>query len=342
MELDFETEPIQLEEIVSILGQPLRLNGDNYEWRCPACPGGDRSGDNLKFSKSKGIIKCFACDYGTTVTGIIARRRIAARNGEEQPVYEQPARNEIVPPAPPIEKEKAIPENELDTYYWNCHIALMKRKDILRQMYEKHTILPKTATECWIGYDEEKDMLVFPSRAIGKDPTEALYQTTPNGAEYREYKGEKTIRRISGYDSKICTAYATGFTMHAIICEGYKDAYNLVQILKMTDPERLGYTAIFTVQNGTNSINTNNCLQKSDWKRFDEVGLIMDNDTAGTKAIETAQDKFPFMKDLRDVYIKGYNDIQERFAKEFAPQVDIEKALSAAWLADYEKEQPIL
>jgi len=342
MEMDFDLNPITLEEVVSILGQPLRQNGDNFEWKCPACPGGDKHGDNLKFSVSKGIIKCFACDYGSEITGIIARRRFAAAKGEEMPVYNQPVRSEqIMPPVPPIEKEKAIPEEELDAYYWNCHIALMKRKDILRHMFEKHTILPKTATECMIGYDENKDMLVFPSKAVGKDPTEALALSTPNGAEYREYKGEKTVRRISGYDSKICTVYASGFTMHAIICEGYKDAYNLIQILKMTDPERLSYTAIFTVQNGTNSINANNCLQKSNWKRFDEVGLIMDNDAAGTKAIEVAQEMFPSMQDFRNIYIKGYNDIQERFAKEFAPKIDIEKALSASWITEYEKEQPI-
>lgn len=343
MELDFETDPITEDEVIAILGNNYKRQGDELVWRCPACPGGDKSGDNLKFNRSKGIIKCFACNYGSEITGIIARRRIAANNGEEQPAYQQPVREQtIMPPAPPIEKEKAIPESELDTYYWNCHIALMKRKDILRQMFEKHTILPKTAVECGIGYDEDKDMLVFPSRAIGKDPTEVMtYLTTPNGAEYREYKGEKTIRRISGYDSKICMVHATPFSMFSIICEGYKDAYNLFQLLTMIDPERLSYTSIFTVQNGTNSINTGNCLQKINWNRCDEVGLLMDNDDAGTKAIEVAQDKFPSMKDYRPMFLKGYNDVQERFAKEFAVNVDIEKALSAAWLADYEKEQPI-
>lgn len=346
MELDFETEPITEQEVIAILGNNFKRQGDELVWRCPACPGGDKSGDNLKFNRTKGIIKCFACDYGSDITGIIARRRYAAAHGEDLTAnsYVAPP-PPIVPPAPPVEveKEKAIPEDELDAFYWNSHIALMKRKDILRQMFERHTILPKTAAECMIGYSEEKDMLVFPSKAIGKDPTEALLQTTGNGAEYREYKGsEKIVRRVSGYEPKICTIYATAFTMHAIICEGYKDAYNLVQLLKMTNPEQLSYTAIFTVQNGTNSINTNGCLQKSNWKRFDVVELLMDNDKAGDKAIETARSFFPEMVDARDKYIKGYNDVQQRFKEEFASRVDIEKALSASWLAEYENEQPIL
>lgn len=342
MELDFDTNPITEEEVISILGNNYKRQGDELVWRCPACPGGDKSGDNLKFNKSKGIIKCFACEYGAEITGIIARRRIAAYRGEEQTVYQQPVREQtIMPPTPPLKKEKAIPESELETYYWNCHIALMKRKDILRQMFEKHTIMPKTAVECCIGYDEDKDMLVFPSKAIGTDPTEALLGATPNGAEYREYKGDKTIWRITGYEPKICTVYATDFATHAIICEGYKDAYNLMQLLKMTDPERLSYTVIFTVQNGTNSINANNCLQKINWRKFKEVGLLMDNDNAGTEAIEVARSYFPEMKDYRDLYIKGYNDVQKRFEKEFAPRVDIEKALNAPWIAEYEKEQPI-
>ena len=343
MELDFDTNPITEDEVISILGNNYRRQGDELVWRCPACPGGDKSGDNLKFNRTKGIIKCFACDYGTTVTGIIARRRFAAYRGEEQPDYQLPQREQqAVPPAPLIEKEKAIPENQLDIYYWNCHIALMKRKDILRQMFEKHTILPRTAAECIIGYDEEKDMLVFPSKKVGKAPTAAMVGSTPNGAEYREYKGEKKVRRISGYEPKICTIYATALTKQAIICEGYKDAYNLIQLLKMTDPETLEHTAIFTVQNGTNSINADNCLQKSDWRKFDEVGLLMDNDNAGSKAIEVARDIFPIMQDVRDIYINGYNDVQKRFETEFAPKINIEKALNAPWLADYEQEQPIL
>lgn len=343
MDLDFDTDPITEDEVIAILGNNYKRQGDELVWRCPACPGGDKHGDNLKFNRAKGIIKCFACDYGSEITGIIARRRIAANRGEEQPEYHQPTREQsFMPSAPPIEKEKAIPEDELDAYYWNCHIALMKRKDILRQMYEKHTILPKTATECLVGYDEEKDKLVFPSIAIGKDPTEALYQTTPNGAEYREYKGEKIIRRISGYDVKICIVYTPMSMLHAIICEGYKDAYNLVQILKMTDPEKLSHTAIFTVQNGTNSINIDNCLQKVNWRKCDTIGLCMDNDKAGDKAIEVARELFPIMEDLRPKILGNYNDIQQRFKMEFAPKVDIEKALNAPWLADYEKEQPIL
>ena len=35
-------------------------------------------------------------------------------------------------------------------------------------------------------------------------------------------------------------------------------------------------------------------------------------------------------------------DVQKRFETEFAPKIDIEKALNAPWLADYEQEQPIL
>ena len=126
---------------------------------------------------------------------------------------------------------------------------------------------------------------------------------------------KKVIRRISGYEPTICTVHCGGFVMHGIICEGYKDAYSLMQILKITNPELFNCTAIFTVQNGTNSINTNNCLQKVNWHRFETVGLLMDNDKAGDKATELAMELFPIMKDLRPLYIDGFNDIQERFFK---------------------------
>lgn len=345
MNIDFDENPITEDEVIEILGNNYKKQGHELVWRCPACPGGDKSGDNLKFNTQKGIIKCFACNYGNEIAQIIFRRRIQRSKGQDYDELILPPRNVnlqsnyVLPETE--DNEKDIPQEELESYYWNCHIALMKRKDVLRKMFLKHTILPRTAMECMIGYDVEKDKLVFPSKAIGADPTEALYGTTPNGAEYREYQNKKTMWRIKGYEPKICSVYATGFTMEAVICEGYKDAYNMVQLLKILNPEKLSYTAIFSVQNGTNSINANNCLQKSNWNKFDKVELVMDDDHAGNKAVELARSFFPKMIDARKTYLNGYNDVQKRFEKEFATSIDIEKALSAKWIDDYSKEIPI-
>lgn len=342
MNIDFNTHPIELQEIISILGEPLRKNGDNYEWRCPACIGGDTHGNNLKFSESKHILKCFACDFGAEVTSIIARRRYEAQKGSGEATQLPPTFNYQPKEVEEKPKEKEIAEDKLENYYWNCMIDLMKRKDVMRAMFEKHTILPKTAIDCNIGYDPNKDMLVFPSRAIGTDPTKShISDLIPNGAEYREYTGDKKVRRISSYEPKICCVYGGDFTMEAIICEGYKDAYNLLQILKITDLERLGYTAIFTVQNGTGSINTNQCLQKSNWNRFDNVYLLMDNDSAGDKAIQTAKELFPNMIDYRKEFLGCYGDIQEKFKKEFSNLIDIDKALSSSWIEEWQQEKYI-
>lgn len=351
MSIDFDTDPITEEEVIAILGNNYKVQGEELVWACPACrySGGDRAADNLKFNRTKHILKCFACDYGTEITSIIARRRFEAEQGDgEVTSYQTPINTRYPVPPPPAEplerqpEEKEISETDLDAYYWNCHINLFKRKDILRKMFEKHSILPKTALECYIGYDPNKDMLVFPSRAIGKDPTQAApYNLINNGAEYREHTGEKRIRRISGYDSKICCVKGGNFIMCGIICEGYKDAYNLYQLLLLTNPEVLSCTAIFTVQNGTNSINTDNCLQKVNWHRYDNIGLCMDNDKAGNEATEIARELFPVMKDLRQELIGNYNDVQKRFETEFAPKIDIEKALSASWIDEFAKEDEI-
>lgn len=346
IDIDFDTYPITEEEVISILGTNYKRQGRELVWACPACRGGggDRAADNLKFNLDKHVIKCFACDFGQEVTAIIARRRYEKINGNEnnaQTSYHFERKEGYVAPPPPP-KVKEIPQNDLSVYYWSCHIMLMQRRDILKKMFLKHTILPKTATECMIGYDPNKDMLVFPSVAIGKDPTKAnMVDCIENGAEYREYEGEKKIRRISGYDSKICRVWNDigGFTMAGIICEGYKDAYNLYQLLKMTEPERLSYTAIFTVQNGSNSINADQCLQKINWRLYDEIGVLFDNDHAGDEATEVATNLFSCIEDLRPKYVNGYNDIQERFKKEFSDQVDIDKAINADWIKDYDKEE---
>lgn len=339
MDVDFDIDPITENEVIYTLGSNYKIQGQEIIWKCPACPGGDKSGDNLKFNKQKHVLKCFACDFAEEVTGIIARRRFEAQKGtgqEAQPQEYAFKPREQFQQDPEPAKEKEIPQESLAEYYYECNLYLMGRKDLLKKMYNKHRIMPHTACSCFIGYDNKKKMLVFPSRAIGKDPTNNQ-SAIDNGAEYREIDGEKTIRRISGYDPAICLVHGGAFVMHGIICEGYKDAYNLVQILRMTNPELLNCTAIFTVQNGTNSINTNNCLQKVNWNRFETIGLIMDNDKAGDKATEIALELFPKMKDLRSEYIAGYADIEKRFSNEFGVHVDIDRALSAAWLNEYEE-----
>lgn len=321
--LDLDLYPITEEEVVSILGSNYRVQNDELVWRCPACPNGDKSGDNLKFNRTKHILKCFACDYGAEITGIIARRRYEKLMGQQ---YTAPVRQ--VPRVEQQPKEKEIKENELSNYYMECNKNLIMNDDILRKMFLKHTILPLTAIECNIGYDKNKDKLVFPSIAIGKNPMDNTLFFN-NGAEYREYEGEKTVRRISGYDARICSIWYSPSAIQAIICEGYKDAYNLVQYLKLTQPNMINKTSIFTVQNGTNSINTNNCLQKVNWNLFDKCYLLMDNDEAGNKAIETAQSLFPRMIDYRAEMLEGYNDIEQLFREKFKEQIDIEKALQS-------------
>ena len=344
MDIDFETDPITEEEVISILGTNYKRQGRELVWRCPACPNGDKAGDNLKFNLDKHILKCFACDFGQEITGIIARRRFEKSQGEESDTPKSYNFERKQNDAPVVEppKVKEIPQNELSVYYWSCHVALMQRRDILRKMFKKHTILPKTAVECMIGYDPKKDMLVFPSTAIGANPRLAnMSNCTENGAEYREYDGEKKIRRISGYDTKICRVWSNyiGEITKGIICEGYKDAYNMYQLLKMIDPDRLFNTAIFTVQNGSNSVNTDGCLQKVNWRLFEEIGVLFDNDTAGDEATAVAQNLFSCMQDLRPKYLNGLNDVQKRFETDFANQVDIEKAVNAEWIKDYDKEE---
>lgn len=337
--LDFDEFPITEEEVVAILGTNYKVQGQELCFRCPACPGGDKHGDNLKYNRQKHVLKCFACGFEKEICEIIARRRFEKQgnSGYQQPAQESYTfeRREAPEQTEQALKTKEIAQEYLAEYYLACNYRLMRDKNLLRKIYEKHTIMPATACSCFIGYDDKKDMLVFPSRAVGKDPTDNL-SIVDNGAEYREYEGEKVIRRISGYDAKICAVSSKAFVMHGIICEGYKDAYNLIQIMKMTNPELLNCTAIFTVQNGTNSINVDNCLQKVNWHRFETIGVLFDDDTAGDKATEIAQELFPIMKDLRKEYINGYNDIQERFAKEFGVNVDIDRALSAGWLKEYE------
>lgn len=332
--LDFDEYPIQEEEVIAILGNNYKVQGNELVFKCPACPGGDTNGDNLKFNRVEHILKCFACDFAEDVCEIISRRRYEKSNGKDEGKNYTFERKEQLEPVLKPERKKEIEFENLEEYYYDCFLKLISNKQLLRALYEKHTIMPKTVADCMIGYDDTKDRLVFPSRAVGKDPTD-IFQTKNNGAEYREYRGGKNFTRIAGYDAKICVIHSSAFVMRGIICEGYKDGYNLVQLMKLTAPELLSHTAIFTVQNGSNSINTDSCLQKVNWNRFETIGVLMDNDEAGDKATDIALELFPRMKDLRGEYLFGENDVQTVFKKQFGSQIDIEKALEAKWLNEY-------
>ena len=61
--LDFDLYPITEEEVISILGNNYKIQNEELVWRCPACPNGDKSGDNLKFNRNKHVLKCFACGF---------------------------------------------------------------------------------------------------------------------------------------------------------------------------------------------------------------------------------------------------------------------------------------
>lgn len=334
-EVDFDEYPLTESEVIAILGNDYKEQGQELVWRCPACPNGDKHGDNLKFNRQKHVLKCFACDYGKDVTGIIARRRFEFINGLEGKEYHL-GKDDYEPISSTKredEKPKEITVDNLPMYYLQCNQRLFSRKDVLLEMWKKHTIMPKTALDCLIGYDDKKDMLLFPSRAIkSENPNNATpYNCEDNGGEYREYQGEKKVRRIAGYNPRIVFVYGNKNYNEAILCEGYKDAYNMVQILKIEG--NLDKYAIFTVQNGTNSINADNCLKKINWNTFEKVHIVMDRDDAGNEATSVAINMFPnLMTDSRDLFLKQYGDVQERFKGEYASRVNIDKMLSATWI----------
>ena len=212
--LDFDLYPITEEEVISILGNNYKIQNEELVWRCPAWPNGDKSGDNLKFNRNKHVLKCFACDYGQEITGIIARRRFEKITGRQFTPYNLPTSDVAERPEQP--KEKEIKEDDLLNYYAECNKNLLLNDDVLVKMFEKHTILPTTAIECTIGYDAQKDKLVFPSIATGKNPQDCTLFFN-NGAEYREYEGEKYIRRISGYEPRICNIWFSPSATQAIM-----------------------------------------------------------------------------------------------------------------------------
>src|SRR5574343_1341414 len=128
--LDFDEFPITEEEVVAILGPNYKVQGQEIVWRCPACPGGDKHGDNLKYNRQKQVLKCFACGFEKEICEIIARRRFEKQgnnSGYQQPTQESYTfeRREAPEQTEQTPKTKEIAQEDLAEYYLACNYRLM-------------------------------------------------------------------------------------------------------------------------------------------------------------------------------------------------------------------------
>ena len=284
---------IKLEELEKILG-PYKKRGQHYYFQCCYCK--DSHKDNMIYTPSKGLLKCFANDEHSRML----LSKIMGDKNEEKVV------TKLAEPEwqPEIKYWYEINLENLFDYVIQANNNLLSNKQYLKYLKKVHNIDKDTVDEFMIGIDfnidnkglhidkEITDAFVFPIFSV-----DGLV-----GCELRSTTG-KVIRRTK--DAPKCAAVfwkpTDAETLY--VTEGLKDAYNLFQFLGKED----NYTLIC----GSNGVSTTlRALEDIELNKFKRIVLLLDNDEAGDEMTKKVLEKYPQIVDCRDM-LKPYKDITE-------------------------------
>ena len=322
---------LTLEDIREYTGQQGRKIGQEYVFMCPACFD-EKGKDNLHFKEKKGILWCFANEqHNKDILSEIMKKKNERKKMEKT--------NEI--PSYIINREKYL------FYQVLCNDALLgildkdwieelKNQDMFgdgeykfyldlietdkprlaREYLEAQTGINKDTIEMsGLGLDFFKNKWVFPISDMSSNLV---------GFEYR-YKDlkQKKIWRQQGTPKCMAIVYGCGKNLY--ICEGYKDCYLMIQILKHHN--MLDNSTIVTSSNGVS--HTLDVISNIQFSKYDNIYLCLDNDKIKEKVIKNSKpqdvsrqmtkaiiEKYPFVKDrtpkFTDEELKqGYKDIAD-------------------------------
>ena len=284
---------IEIEELREILGHETRSKYGTYYFRCPECAkyGKDKSGDNLVFNSSNGKLRCFACGEGQlTVLKMINEHR------QKTGYWSQPRKKEEVKE----EKKQTWYElnvNELHQYMEEATEELLAAEPIVEWLYKKHGINRQTIKDCGIGLDADKNAVCFPIFSM-------THEQMLVGFEYRLLGDKKQIWRTPQAPSCLAGVWGKTCAKNVIICEGYKDAYCLKQMLELQN--KAEDYLILTPAHGCGDII--NHLQDIDFNKFKTCYLLLDNDEAGDKATAEILEQYNFFIDKRGFLQKNNID----------------------------------
>ena len=125
------------------------------------------------------------------------------------------------------------------------------------------------------------------------------------GFEYRLIGDKKQIWRTPQAPACLASIWGRTAAPNIIICEGFKDAYCLKQMLELQN--KAGDYYILTPANGVADIK--NHLPLIDFTQYKTCYLLLDNDEAGDKVTAEILEEYTFFIDKRGFLKK--NNIED-------------------------------
>lgn len=303
---------ITLDDLVQELGEYKKI-GQHYYFQCKYCL--DEHKDNMIYTPSKNLIKCFADDSHSRqlLSEIMKKKHESKRmenkeipayiKNQEQYLYYMELCNSAL--LGTLTKDWIDAVNNQDMFEQNeyeFYIDLIKSDNAEKArayLKQQRGINTSTVSLVGLGFDFKARKWVIPIFNMNCEIVGFRYR----GASFSEKKvwtekgTPKTLARFYGAD--------TAKTCYCV--EGEWDSIIMVQWLLENNQKDF---MVVSPSNGASSLLS--VMPQLQLNKFDKIKLILDNDASGDKATEEVIKKYPMIIDSRD-FLKqsGINDIND-------------------------------
>ena len=306
---------LTLNDITDHLGQPRTKIGGELLWQCPICM--DKSADNLHYNPNKNILWCFANEeHSKIILSEIMKKKHEEKKmsnveipkyvkcQEEYLMYQILCNDALLGN---LQKgmldylnDLGIFEDKEYDFYLNL-INSDKPQKAREYLKEQRGINTSTIEQTGLGFDFYARKWVIPIFDMSCNLVGFRYR----GALFSEKKvwtekgTPKTLARFYGADTaKICYCV-----------EGEWDSLIMVQWLLENNQKDF---MVVSPSNGASSLLS--VMPQLQLNKFEQIKLIMDNDSAGDKATEEVLKAYPMVVDGRG-FLKqsGINDINDYY-----------------------------
>ena len=308
---------LTLNDITDHLGQPRTKIGTELIWQCPICM--DKSKDNLHYNPTKNILWCFANEqHNKDILSEIMKKKHEAKRMEnkEIPAYIKNQEKylyymELCNSAllGTLTKDWIDAVNEQDMFEdneYNFYLDLIntdKPQKAQSYLKQQRGINTSTIEQTGLGFDFKARKWVIPIFDMSCNLVGFRYR----GADFKQ----KKVWTEKGTPKTLARFYGADTAKTAFCAEGELDAIILVQWLLEKNQKDF---MVVSPSNGASSLLS--VMPQLQLNKFEQIKLIMDNDTAGDKATEKVLKSYPMVKDerafLKQSDIKDINDFYLR------------------------------